>query len=71
MGQHGQHGPLVRALVLLAALSWAGPAAACRLALLLALDVSSSVDAREDALQRGGLVAALTAPEVVSAFLSN
>ena len=62
---------MVRALALLAALGWAGPAAACRLALILALDVSSSVDAREDELQRGGLVAALTAPEVISAFLSN
>lgn len=41
----------------------------CRLALLLALDVSSSVDAAEDRLQRQGLAAALTAPEVASAFL--
>lgn len=50
----------------------AAPAAAaeCRLALLLALDVSSSVDSREDALQRGGVAAALTAPEVRAAFLS-
>jgi hypothetical protein len=44
--------------------------AECRLALLLALDVSSSVDAREDTLQRGGVVAALTAPEVVDAFFA-
>ena len=44
--------------------------AECRLALLLALDVSSSVDATEDALQRGGVVAALTAPEVVEAFFA-
>lgn len=71
MVQHGEHRALVRALTVLIAISLAGPAAACRLALILALDVSSSVDAREDALQRGGLVAALTAPEVVSAFLSN
>ncbi len=42
----------------------------CRLALILAIDVSSSVDAREDALQRGGLAAALVAPEVRAAFLS-
>jgi len=50
----------------------APPAAAaeCRLALLLAMDVSSSVDAREDALQRGGLAAALLAPEVRAAFFS-
>ena len=43
----------------------------CRLALLLALDVSSSVDAREDALQRGGVVAALTSPEVSEAFFAT
>ncbi|WP_299378138.1 DUF1194 domain-containing protein [uncultured Tateyamaria sp.] len=49
----------------------ASPAAACRLALLLALDVSSSVDATEDQLQRGGLVSALTAPEVQAAFFAN
>ena len=44
------------------------PAEACRLALVLAIDVSSSVDAREDALQRRGLASALIAPEVVEAF---
>ncbi len=51
----------------------AGPAAAidCRLALLLALDVSSSVDAEEDALQRQGVAAALVAPEVEAAFLQG
>lgn len=51
----------------------AAPAQAinCRLALVLALDVSSSVDPREDALQRGGVVAALIAPEVVEAFFSS
>ena len=48
------------------------PAAAeCRLALLLAVDVSSSVDAAEDQLQRGGIVAALTAPEVQAAFFAS
>ena len=46
-------------------------AAECRLALLLAMDVSSSVDAAEDVLQRGGLVAALTAPEVQRAFFAT
>ena len=48
----------------------ASPAAACRLALLLTLDVSSSVDAVEDQLQRGGLVSALTSPEVRAAFFA-
>ncbi|MEM6940504.1 MAG: DUF1194 domain-containing protein [Pseudomonadota bacterium] len=55
-------------LAVLALPSWA--AAQCRLALLLAIDVSSSVDPAEDALQRGGLVAALTAPEVIAAFFA-
>jgi hypothetical protein len=51
---------------------WAGAAQAveCRLALLLALDVSSSVDAAEDQLQRGGLVSALISPEVQEAFFA-
>lgn len=43
----------------------------CRLALVLALDVSGSVDAAEDRLQREGLARALLAPEVVRAFLSG
>jgi hypothetical protein len=61
------------ALTLAAALMLApgAPAhAACRLALALALDVSSSVDAEEDALQRGGLARALLAPRVQAAFFS-
>lgn len=58
---------LLVALILMAA-----PAAAeCRLALVLALDVSASVDEREDALQRGGLARALTEPAVVDAFLAD
>lgn len=44
-------------------------AEACRLALVLALDVSSSVDAEEHHLQRQGLAQAMIAPEVVDAFL--
>lgn len=71
MGQHGKHRLLVKTGVILAALLAASPAAACRLALLLALDVSSSVDETEDRLQRGGLVAALTAPEVQAAFFAS
>jgi hypothetical protein len=55
----------------LALICAASPAAACRLALVLALDVSSSVDATEDQLQRGGLVSALTAPEVRAAFFAS
>jgi hypothetical protein len=57
------------AALVLAALpgtAWAG----CRLALMLALDISSSVDAQEDALQRQGLAAALATPAVVDAIVS-
>jgi hypothetical protein len=64
----------MRRTALAAVLCLAAPPAVasdCRLALLLALDVSSSVDAAEDALQRGGLVSALTAPEVVAAFFAT
>lgn len=63
---------MVRALALLFGL-WAGGAGAaeCRLALLLALDVSSSVDAREHRLQRDGLAAALMAPDIRAAILSG
>lgn len=61
----------MRAVLGLAALLAAGPAEACRLALVLALDVSSSVDPSEDRLQREGLARALLAPEVVRAALSG
>lgn len=53
-----------------AVVAMATPAAACRLALLLALDASASVDREEYILQRNGLAAALIAPEVQAAFLS-
>ncbi|MEJ6402478.1 DUF1194 domain-containing protein [Yoonia sp. 2307UL14-13] len=68
MVQHGKYRPLVRAIALALVCFWAGPASACRLALVLALDISSSVDAAEDALQRQGLATALVAPEVQNAF---
>jgi len=61
-----------RALTLLALLLAAGPLAAegqCRLALVLALDVSASVDPAEYDLQRLGLAAALDAPDVRRAIL--
>lgn len=70
MGEHAQH----RLLVALAALWLAAPAPAaaqaCRIALSLGLDVSSSVDAAEYALQTRGLAAALRDPEVADAFLA-
>ena len=48
----------------------AGPADACRLALVLALDVSGSVDAREYRLQLDGLAAALRDEDVLSAIVA-
>ena len=49
----------------------AAPAdAACRQALALGLDVSSSVDDTEYRLQLDGLAAALLKPEVRAAFLA-
>ena len=71
MGEHGECGTLVR-LATVCALLWSGAQAetACRLALVLALDVSSSVDDYEDSLQRQGLARAILAPEVQTAFFS-
>lgn len=72
MGEHGQHRILVRCAILLAGLAVCGHSAqACRLALVLALDVSNSVDADEDALQRNGLATALLAPAVRDAFFAS
>ncbi|WP_209001114.1 DUF1194 domain-containing protein [Stappia sp. BW2] len=44
------------------------PAAACSLSLVLAMDGSASVDAREHALQLNGLADALSDPDVVQAI---
>lgn len=41
------------------------------MALVLAMDVSSSVSAQEDALQRGGMAAALMAPKVQAAIFAT
>jgi len=64
---------LARLMALLVALTVVpqGARANCRLALALALDVSSSVDADEYALQRGGLASALLDPEVQSILLGT
>jgi len=69
---------LVRQAAWLAALAMglagaaaAQPAGHCRLALVLALDVSSSVDAAEYDLQRTGLAAALLDPDVRRAILAG
>lgn len=74
MGEHGEYRPLVKKAAIACILIVVGTvveAAECRLALLVAMDVSSSVDAQEDVLQRGGIVAALTAPEVQAAFFAT
>lgn len=68
MGKYGKHGALVG---LIAGLCGAPAHAACRLALALALDVSSSVDAREYILQRDGLAAALVSEEVQAELFSG
>lgn len=57
------------AAVVVAALIGPGPAQACRLALVLAMDVSASVDDPEYALQAQGTAAALRAPSVRAALL--
>ncbi len=62
-------GAAAAALALVLAASAPVRAQSCRLALLLALDVSSSVDAREYALQTEGLAQALEDPEVREAIL--
>ncbi|WP_342747220.1 DUF1194 domain-containing protein [Oceaniglobus roseus] len=63
---------LLSGLALAAPLLAAAPGhGACRLALALGLDISSSVDAAEDALQRQGLAAALRAPEVAAAVFAS
>jgi len=59
---------LIRAAAALALGSlWAAPARACGVALLLALDVSASVDGAEYRRQMDGLAAALTDARVVAA----
>ena len=59
-------------MVAFGAVFCAAPAeAACRLALLLAMDVSNSVNAREDHLQRTGMAEALLAPEVQRAAFAT
>lgn len=59
------------ALATLVALAPVGAQAACRLALALALDVSSSVDADEYVLQRNGVAAALLSEDVQGAILQD
>ena len=71
MDIHGQHWPLVIRAAISALALWAAPAQACRLALVLAMDVSSSVNPEEDRLQRTGLAAALLDRDVQAAFFAS
>jgi hypothetical protein len=57
--------------VAVSAMAGSAAEAACRIALVLGLDVSASVDAEEYRLQAEGTAAALVAPEVVSAVLGG
>jgi hypothetical protein len=69
LGKHGKYRALVIRTALTVALALATvPAQACRLALVLAIDVSNSVDETEDQLQRAGLANALLSPNVGDAF---
>lgn len=59
-------------IVALATLVWAaGPVAACDTALMLAIDVSNSVDVAEYRLQVDGLADALVDPEIVDAMVKG
>jgi hypothetical protein len=69
--EHAKHWPLVRLGLFAGLCIVAAPAHACRLALVLAMDVSSSVDAAEDQLQRSGLAASLIDPDVQAAFFAS
>lgn len=63
---------MIRFLALVSLLAWPGLAgAACRQALVLALDVSSSVDEAEYVLQMQGLAAALRDPDVQAYLLAQ
>lgn len=59
---------IARAGLALAAALWPAAAAPCGLALVLACDVSLSVDAEEYSLQTGGMAAAFEDPEVQRKF---
>ena len=61
----------MKGFALAAAMAFAPMTAAafeCHTALVLGLDASRSVDARESRLQRDGLAAALTSPEIMAAI---
>lgn len=61
----------VHPVPLCAALFLAQPALGCETALLLAMDVSGSVDLGEYQIQREGLAAALRSPEIVDILIND
>lgn len=71
MGEHGKYRHVVRLAAILSALLATQAEPACRLALALALDASSSVNAVEYNLQRNGLAAAMDAPDIRHAILQG
>ncbi|MWP38729.1 DUF1194 domain-containing protein [Rhodobacter sphaeroides] len=62
---------MIRALALALSLACPGPARACETALLLAIDVSGSIDRGEYALQAEGLALALSDPAVADLLLAG
>lgn len=73
MGLDGQYRALVKGAAALCLAVMAGTGAVdaeCRLALVLGVDISSSVDAAEDRLQRQGLARALSSDRVRRAALA-
>jgi Ca-activated chloride channel homolog len=67
----GAPSPFLAALSIAAALSGPAPAGACNLALLLAIDISGSVDDREYKLQVQGTADALSDPEIAHALIQG
>ncbi len=63
--------PFRHVMALIAPLLFGLPAQACNTALVLAIDVSNSVDGREYRLQVDGLADALADPEVIEALLRD
>jgi Ca-activated chloride channel family protein len=62
---------MLRALLIALATCLAGPALACQTALMLAVDVSGSIDPDEYLLQTSGLADALLDPEIAQALVAG
>ena len=70
MNRHHVRFLALAARLALAVLPGAGRATGCKLALVLALDISSSVNDREYGIQLQGLARAFRTPEVIEAILT-